>query len=138
MDKQVVIDSSIALKWFIDEKDSSEARAIFQRHIDEIISIFAPYEIILEVINALYYRADFDNRKLQTVVETLFQAELNFASLNNSLALLTAEMMMKHNIASYDALFIALSQQLDSPLFTADKKHHQKKYSKRIKYLDEI
>ena len=49
----------------------------------------------------------------------------------------TIAIAQKHQVTTYDAIFIALSEVKDIPLFTADYKHHVKSISKNIIWLSE-
>lgn len=133
--EKIVVDSSIVVKWFVDEVDSLKARQLFKEHQEERISFYAPDIIIIEVVNALFFKADFPKNQLEDVVRKLFQAEIKFVYLEQDLIQKSVDIMIEHKIASYDALFIALAQDLDCPLITNDRKHHLKKIYKKIRYL---
>src|SRR5260370_35113401 len=52
----VVVDASIALKWVLDEADSSTALAMLADWTDNGVEILAPALLAYEVTNALYRR----------------------------------------------------------------------------------
>jgi len=52
----VVVDSSVLVKWFVPEPDSTLAIALRQAHIDGRIRIAVPDLALLEVANALRYK----------------------------------------------------------------------------------
>lgn len=133
--EKIVVDSSIVVKWFIDEEGSKKARLLFKEHQEERISLYAPDIIIIEVVNALFFKADFPKNQLKDVVRKLFQAEIKFVYLEQYLIQKSVDIMIEHKIASYDALFTALAQDLDCPLIINDRKHHLKKIYKKIRYL---
>ena len=56
MSNVVVVDASIALKWTINETDSSTALALLADWTDREIEVHAPSLLVYEVTNALYRR----------------------------------------------------------------------------------
>ncbi len=133
--EKVVVDSSVIVKWFIDEDNSDKAKQLLNDNTKEKITLYVPDIAILEVINALFYQASFDSDRLLEVVKTLYHLEINIVNLSETLSSLVVDKMLKNKIASYDALFIALAEKEKCPLVTADYKHHKRRFSKRIKYL---
>src|SRR5712692_8112421 len=56
MSNTVVVDTSIVIKWVIDETDSSIAVALLARWISEGLIILAPSLLAYEITNVLYQR----------------------------------------------------------------------------------
>lgn len=134
MDK-VVVDSSVLVKWFVEEDNSDKAKQLLDNHVEEKITLYVPGIAILELVNALFYRVFFDSDRLSEVAKTFYRLELEIVSISEILVSSVIERMLKNKIASYDALFIALAEQEKCPLITADRKHHRREISKRIRYL---
>lgn len=135
---EVVVDSSVMVKWFVDEPGSEEARNLLKKHQDKKIKITVPDFILTELLNALFFSHKFDQGELLLVIKAFYLAKLNLQSIKASLYSLSSEIMDKFKIASYDAVFIALAEKENCTLITEDRKHHRKKYSGRIKYLPDI
>ena|SRR3989338_5809416 len=133
--EKIVIDSSIAVKWFVDEEGSEKAVELLKLHQVRKINLYAPESIVLEVVNGLFFKAKFSADELILVVEKLYLFDLNLLPLRQTSVLSTVKVMFKEKIASYDALFIAVAQELDCPLVTNDRKHHVKKMYRKIRYL---
>lgn len=136
--EKVVIDASVAVKWFIEEENSSIAQNLLQKHREQKIKLVAPDILVLEVLNGLYYSAHFRKEDLLIIAQRLFSFEIEYIALYEKLASDAVKIVTTSGITPYDSLFIALAEKENCPLITADKKHHQKKYSKKIRYLDEI
>ena len=56
MKRAIVVDTSIVLKWVLDEPDSAKALALLNGWINEEIVIQAPALLTYEVANALFQR----------------------------------------------------------------------------------
>ncbi|MBI2611441.1 type II toxin-antitoxin system VapC family toxin [Candidatus Gottesmanbacteria bacterium] len=136
--EKVVIDASVAVKWFIEEENSSVAQNLLQKHREQKIKILAPDILVLEVLNGLYYSAHFRREDLHIIARRLFSFEIEYISLYEKLTSDAIKIVANYGITPYDSLFIALAEKENCPLITADTKHHAKKYSKKIKHLDEI
>jgi len=70
MKRAVVVDTSIVLKWVLDEPDSATALALLTRWINDEIVIQAPALLAYEVANALFQRV----RKGEMTTERAWQA----------------------------------------------------------------
>lgn len=113
----VVVDSSVAVKWYAAEPDSLLARALFKH------PLAAPDLIRVEVANTLW-------KKVRLGQITLDQGASALGHLARSLTLFRAEpfaesalelsLALAHPV--YDCFFLAIAQSLDFPLVTSDKR----------------
>lgn len=134
--EKVVIDTSVAVKWFIKESGSQKAVKLLEDYKDKRIKILVPQIISLELVNALYFAARFEGKILKEALKSFYRLNLSLAPLNELFLQESSLFMQKFNIGIYDALFIALAEKEKIPLITADKKHHRKEFCQFIKYLD--
>lgn len=134
MDK-VILDTSVVVKWFVDESDSDKAQDIIRKQKKKEIQIILPDIVLLELINALYYSEKYSQENITKAIEVMSKLKIVYKSLNNSLLLNVSSLVIRNKIQSYDALFIALAEQEKCPLITTDHKHHRKEISKMIRYL---
>ena len=114
----LVIDASVACKWFFEENLSSEARALAE--LDAVF--FAPDVILAECANAAWRRV-----LSKTVPRAQAQAFLKalphwFESLTPSVRLyeVAFEMACVLDHPVYDCLYLALAQDEETRLVTAD------------------
>jgi len=70
MNRVVVVDTSIVLKWVLDEPDSATALALLTRWVNDEIVIQAPALLAYEIANALFQRV----RKGEMTAERAWQA----------------------------------------------------------------
>ena len=125
MKKAVVVDTSIVLKWVLDEPDSSLALALLTRWFNDEIVIQAPALLTYEVANALFQRV----RKGEIAVESAWQAfddalfpelMLNFIEYTE-MSKRAISLAHQYNLpATYDAHNLALAEYEKCEYWTAD------------------
>jgi predicted nucleic acid-binding protein len=113
----LIVDASVATKWFLDEEKCEEARLVLQD-----AAIVAPELILLETHNAVWKRwrrSEATAEQVDSVVPLLMQTvdRLHRVSeLAPSAAALSRS--LRHPI--YDCLYVALAVRDGLPLLTAD------------------
>ncbi|MBI3559357.1 type II toxin-antitoxin system VapC family toxin [Candidatus Gottesmanbacteria bacterium] len=133
--EQIVIDTSVVVKWFLNETDSDKALDLLEKIKNRSLLAIFPSIIFLELENAIYFSGSPTIEKLQTAIFDLFNLKQGIITPDIFLLNKMASLMVQFDLAAYDALFLALAENRQIPLITADKKHHQQKFSKFIKYL---
>ena len=118
----LVVDSSVAVKWFKPDAEHgvAEALALLEAQRDERIELAAPTHLRLEVLNALWSHRIGAVRLRQAAADL---EDFGLAWFEPDAALLDASALVavEHALTIYDALFIALAIRLDAPLLTADR-----------------
>ncbi len=124
--KNLVIDSGIAVKWFIEEDDSHIAQLIYDEYESGNVSFLAPDLIYAEFGNIVWKKLIFKNLELTeanfavqrfrkisfslTPVDTLFDDAFKIA--------------VKYKRTFYDSLYLALSVRENCGFVTADEKFY--------------
>ncbi|HYB01049.1 MAG TPA: type II toxin-antitoxin system VapC family toxin [Ktedonobacteraceae bacterium] len=125
MNRVVVVDTSIVLKWVLDEPDSATALALLTKWVNDEIVIQAPALLAYEVANALFQRVRKGEmtaeRAWQALEDVLFpELLLNFVEYReiSKRAILLAH---QYNLpATYDAQYLALAEHEKCDYWTAD------------------
>ena len=119
----VVVDTSLAFKWLVDEADSGAARALGSQWSRQGVRIVAPTLMLAETANALH-RAVVDRDIEATATIDLVGRLLAFGfeyhdavPLHSRAVELALELSQG---AVYDCIFLALAESLDCELWTAD------------------
>lgn len=133
--EKIIIDTSVLVKWFVQEEDSDKAWQLLVDHQHKKIQIILPEIALLELINALYWGADFSEKEILEALKALKDLKIIYKNINFTQLEQTTKLIKKGKIQSYDALFIVLAEEENCFLITVDKKHHKKNLSKRIRYL---
>ena len=134
MVKNIIIDASVIVKWYIDENDSDKAEIIKEQFINEKINIIIPTLLNFEVLNALKYSKLFDLDELNSVGESIENYGFNIIMIRDEIREKMIEFAINHNISIYDASYIALAEKFNTQLITADEKI-VKKLPKNLKLL---
>lgn len=125
MSQTVVIDTSLALKWITQEEDSEIAQVLLDKWISEKKVLLAPALLLYEVTNALYRKAlkgiiSLDDAKQG--VQAILEIEMQFDYPEHAeLCWKSIEIAKRFNLpAAYDAQYLALAENEDCELWTAD------------------
>ena len=116
----VVIDASVALKWYVTEADSAAARAIFASEHD----LIAPELVVAEVSNAswkLLRRGELDRTQHVRIAQEIGEMLSWLVPLRQ---LVPRAAVLAHELDHpvYDCFYLALSEAEDAPLVTADRR----------------
>lgn len=120
----VVVDTSVAAKWFFPEHLGSAADKILDGLLAGHVSLAAPDLIIYEFANLLWKRVSRDEIKPEqaaAVMADFLRLPLNLAPAD-ALAEELLRVALESGCTAYDAAFIALAELLDSHVVTADRK----------------
>ncbi|MDP4023123.1 type II toxin-antitoxin system VapC family toxin [Methylobacterium sp. NEAU 140] len=115
----IVVDASVAVKWFLDEPSSSQARAL----VEEDCVRIAPEHVLAEVgqvllkaIRARYITVDHAHEALallRDLVQLLPTRDLADSAI---------EIALEIGCTNYDALYVAAAERWGATLVTADAK----------------
>ena len=116
----LVIDASVAVKWFIAEDRSAEAQRILSADAD----LIAPTSIIYEVFHALWDAARtrrLPASRLPAFAEVLPTPFARLVPMEQLFAA-AAAMAQAHKLPIYDCAYVALAQREHAELITADER----------------
>ena len=119
---KIVVDSSVVVKWFIEEEYSKEALTIRDSFVEGLIEIIAPSLLNFEVLNALKYSGAFGEDELKEVARILRDYQFAVYELSGDYAEKTVEIAMRKGITIYDASYTALAVTERTNLYTADER----------------
>jgi predicted nucleic acid-binding protein len=116
----MVIDASVAVKWFIDEDRSVDAQRLLAADAD----LMAPASILYEIFHALWDAARTRRLPGKRLPELAEVTPTPFALLVpiEQLYAAAAAMAQAHNLSIYDCAYVALAQREHAELITADKR----------------
>jgi hypothetical protein len=116
----VVVDANVAIKWFVQQQDSNDARRV-QAYQGPLI---APALLIAETANGLWRHVVHGDLTASNAKAAVTGLPRWFHELvdDHSLASAALELAIDLNYATYDCFYIALAAQRSAPLVTADKK----------------
>ena len=133
--KEVVVDTSVVVKWFVEEEYSREARLLRNAYADNLINIAAPSLLPYETLNALKYSGAFGEEELKDIARVLEDFQFTLFNLQSELATKSIELAMRKGVTIYDASYVALAQILGVELYTADEKLIKKMQMDTTKHI---
>jgi predicted nucleic acid-binding protein len=119
----LVVDSSVAVKWFLSDREDHVGSALhlLQAHLDERAFLAAPAHLRLEVLNALLHRG-LDAGGLERAAAALEGFRLDWHPIDGVMAGSAARISAECGLTLYDGAFAALALQLDAELVTEDRR----------------
>lgn len=127
----IVVDASVAVKWFVREAGTAEARSLLVRHVgqpgpsphDDLAVLGAPELLQLEVLAVLGKRArggtvvsDYPERAYERLLALRLQLTPDKLFLGNALGL-----SRRYRHPLYDCLYLAMARFHQAPLATFDR-----------------
>jgi predicted nucleic acid-binding protein len=131
----LIIDASVAAKWFLQEQDSDKAISVRDAHIDGRIRLTAPDLIVYEVANALNYNPKILDAQLASQIQDLHDYDLDLVPPSTEYTKRIGKTARELSVSVYDASYVTLSDMIATNLVTADKKLHEKTAKKRQSIL---
>ena len=115
---EIVVDTSVVVKWYIPERHHEQARALRDAYLDGACDLVAPALMPFEAINALRYSGHYDGDRLEEASKSLPAYGIDLVPFTNTGPV--AEIATDLDITIYDASYIALAETLDTKAYTAD------------------
>lgn len=118
----LVIDSSIAVKWFKTDGENNVEAALnlLEKHGDGDLILTAPAHLPAEVLNGLRYAND-NAADLRAAARDLELARLLIVLIDAELLSTAADLALEYRLTIHDALFPALAIRFECGFATADR-----------------
>jgi len=123
----IVVDTSVAVKWFFDEPYSAQALKLLETFKEGAFRPLAPDLIYPEFANAIWKRVALDRLSPEdgaAVIATFLSMPFEITS-SFPLLLPAYRLAVEHRRSVYDALFLALSLEAGANVVTADEPLYQ-------------
>jgi predicted nucleic acid-binding protein len=117
-----VADASVLVKWFLhrQEADRDRALALRDHHVSGRSVLFVPALALLEILNAVRNSHRGKKEDGELAAEILRDLHLRVLPIEFDLLIHANAIAWIYAITIYDALYVALAEQLGIPLITAD------------------
>lgn len=117
-----VLDASVLVKWFLFEQEADRDRALALRdlHITGRSIIIVPQLAFLEVLNAIRFSPKAREEDSETALGSLQDLHLEVRFPDFDVMRKSNAIAWAYKITIYDALYVALAEQVGYPLITAD------------------
>jgi len=119
-----VVDASVALKWFLPESGNSGADNLLKAFLGGTVDLYAPDLLLIEAASGLWrrtvIRGELDPSEAKAIYQDLLTLPLNFQA-SERLAAAAFPLAVAHRHSAYDAVYCALSIEMDCEFITADR-----------------
>ncbi|MBI3333587.1 MAG: type II toxin-antitoxin system VapC family toxin [Candidatus Omnitrophica bacterium] len=115
-----VLDASVLLKWFIQEPESVQALGYRTRLLEQEVAVACPDLALYEVGNVLRHKRGVPERALAEALSDLLRIQMDIFTPTEALLHRAAHLSYFRQMTYYDALYVALAQQLRATLVSAD------------------
>ena len=128
--REIVLDSSVVVKWFSKENKSVDALKLMDAYVQGSAELVVSEILFCEVGNALRYKPDYDADKLKSALQQLFNLRMKVAHLNEEMLARAGELAYEGKVTLYDALPVAIAEHRKTICITADQETQYKKLVK--------
>lgn len=118
----LVIDASVAVKWYVEEEGRSKALQLRNDFFEGKLELVSPALVLYEVFNALRYHPGLSAGDISLYVDSLLDMQLDLRMPTVDTNNLAAKLALKEGISGYDAQYLALARKMQTSLITADTK----------------
>lgn len=118
----VIVDASIAYKWFTKEEDSDLALNILQRQVNGRDKIVVPDLILYELVNAWVTKTTIPIPIVKTNLKNLQDASLEIENPTFESVFEAAVIAKEYGISVYDGYYLVLARKKKCDFITADAK----------------
>ncbi len=120
--RSALLDTSVAVKWFIREEDSEKAADLRHAHGRAELLLYAPDILLMELTNALRYSPLVSAGQILQALRLFPGLGIMIIPFDLDALISSVTLSLEHDLAVYDAYFLAVAQALEMPLITADRK----------------
>ncbi len=122
-----VVDASVILKWFSQDKGASLKKALQLREDlkSRRIDVFSPDLLIYEITNVLRYKKILTDDLILKAIDSIVGLDI-LTPVNQRIMENALKLARTHKITVYDSTYLSFSRYCGCYLITADKKFHQK------------
>jgi predicted nucleic acid-binding protein len=118
---EVVIDSSVAVKWFSEEEATPQALELRDSHTKDQTTLITTPLLACELANALRYKPDYNEDTLARAMNHFYKLHLHEASIDAQLLSRSSEIAYRADVTIYDAIPVALAVLKKTKCITADR-----------------
>lgn len=124
----VVPDTSVVLKWYLHEQEPERelSLALLRAYLEGQVRLLVPDLLPYEVANVLRYKPGWEAALVAQAVGSLLSLGLAVVPVSAALLRNAVVLAYSHDVAVYDAAFVALAEENGADFVTTDEKLVQK------------
>jgi predicted nucleic acid-binding protein len=117
-----LLDTSVAVKWFVTEEDSERATSLRRAHLWDEIRLYVPDLLLMELANALRYTGRLSEERILEDLATFSALDISIVPFSIEVLRSSISLSLERDLAVYDAYFLAMAQAMEIPIITADRR----------------
>lgn len=117
---RLVIDASVAAKWFNLEELSDKAVDIKEAYVRGDLELAAPIHMIYEVGNSIWKNKQLTEAEANDAIAALLQLNVQLLEPTTERAKRAMKIAKSRNTTFYDAVYLQAAEELNTALLTAD------------------
>jgi predicted nucleic acid-binding protein len=110
------------VKWFVSEPFSDKSLLLKKAYVELSTRVVVPVLAKYEVLNALKYSGQFGTEELLRISNDLDNYQFLQVPLERKYSEATINIAARYGTSIYDSSYIAVGQEKELPVFTADEK----------------
>ncbi len=122
---KLVIDASVAAKWFNQEEFTDRAVEIKDGHVRGEVELIAPSHLVYEVGNSIHRNPQMTDEDARDSISALAGLEIALLPPDAPRLSRTMEISRQRRVSFYDAAYIQAAEEADAALITADEVQHR-------------
>lgn len=122
----LVLDSSVLLKWFKEEKYSEISIKIKEGFVKGSHEVVVPDLVLYEMTNAMRYSEAFDPDLTKRSLDSFIDLGLDIVTPTQNLLNMAVDLSGEYETTLYDAIFVSLAKLIDATFVTADESLYEK------------
>jgi predicted nucleic acid-binding protein len=139
--RKYILDSSVIIKWYYstDEEDLEKASYFYNNSRQKNNIIVAPDLLIYEILNFFKNKLEITEDNIFTILNEIYNT-VTILGISNNLFKKAFKIARDIGVTIYDGIYLSLSDELNIPFITADKKLHSltKKINSKIILLTDF
>ena len=124
MIKKIVVDASVAVKWFCSQKEQNTEKAIyiFEKAANGSIEIIVPDIFLYELGNVFIRAKELKIVDIKENFEILSELGIKTIPLNKDLIIKISALAVKTKLTFYDSAYLAIANEFNIDLITEDRR----------------
>lgn len=122
-----IIDASVALKWYYQEKEREVKQAFKLRedYQQRKIDMYAPDLLVYELANVLRNKQDLEESYIRDAIESIYEMRILKPPIQETMKE-AIKLALQYNASVYDAVYLAFAKEQRSGFITADRQFYLK------------
>ncbi len=133
--KTLVLDASVVVKWYCEEKDSDKALEIRERYRRHKVNIIVPDLLFYEVINAIRFNLEIIEETKKRIAKNLLAIGFDTVIPSRNQYVEALSFALKKDLTIYDSIYYVIAKDADAVYVTADKNFWSKTKNRAIVLL---